>query len=244
MFDNSPTPKAKEIIPESKEFVYKFLNRNIGFSHAHNLLLSESTYNSKYVLILNPDVYFNLGTVERIIDFMEEDKEVGLLLPRVLNPDGTEQPLYKQLPKPKDLIMRRFLPNCLRPFFQKGLSDYSMNWADPSRTFEAPYLSGCFMFMRSSAFKKVGGFDSRFFLYCEDIDLSRRITRDFKTVYFSQAYIFHYFNRASYRSLRYSCLHLISAIKYFNKYGWLIDTERDLINDKVRVAYKNIESNE
>lgn len=111
-----------------------------------------------------------------------------------------------------------------------------MEWADIHKTFEVPYLSGCFMFMRGSAFKKVGGFDSRFFPYCEDIDLSRRVNREFKTVYYSEVFIYHYFNRASYKSLKYFYHHFVSA---FNKHGWLVDIERLQINSKTKETYRN-----
>lgn len=240
IFDNSSQPFAKELIPNSPEFVYSFQNSNLGFSNTHNLLLHKYSSSSKYILILNPDVYFDLGTIEKIIDFMEENKDVGLLLPRVLNPDGTEQPLFKLLPKPKDLIIRRFIPNFLKFLFNQELSDYAMSWASVHKTFEAPYLSGCFMFMRSSVFKKVGGFDSIFFLYCEDIDLSRRINSEFKTVYFSKAHIYHHFSKASYKKIKYLFFHLMSAVKYFNKYGWLSDKQRDLINKKTKENYRKV----
>ncbi|MBO6494010.1 MAG: glycosyltransferase [Roseivirga sp.] len=237
IFDNSDSPEAKFLIPTSPEFIYCFQNSNLGFSKTHNLLLNKDLSKSKYTLVLNPDVYFDSGMIEKIIDFMERHDDVGLLLPRVLNPDGTEQPLFKLLPRPKDLIVRRFVPNLLKFLFKKELSDYSMSWANVHKIFEAPYLSGCFMFMRTSLFKQLEGFDSSFFLYCEDIDLSRRISSRSKTIYFSKAYIYHHFNKASYTKVKYLYLHLTSAIKYFNKYGWLYDKQRDTLNQRCKENY-------
>ena len=86
------------------------------------------------------------------------------------------------------------------------------------------------MFLRMEALKKVGLFDERIFLYTEDIDLTRRIHRHFRTVFYPHATIYHYHERASYKNLRTLYHHAISAVTYFNKWGWFYDPERRAIN--------------
>ncbi len=236
-FDNSPTDELSQYFDEAKGFNYQWSQKNIGYGPGHNMILDQTLHQGTYHLAMNADVFFEAGTLERIVAFMDQKEDVGLLLPRVLNPDGTEQPLYKLLPKPQDLFVRRFIPGIFKNLFEKSLQNYRMSFADELSTFDAPYLSGCFMFMRKEALRQVGSFDPRFFLYCEDVDLSRRIRQHWRTTYFADAHIYHYFYKGSYRNLRLLRHHVTSAVKYFNKYGWLHDTEREQINSQTLEAF-------
>ncbi len=89
------------------------------------------------------------------------------------------------------------------------------------------------MFLRSDALKKVGLFDERYFIYMEDIDLSRRIAREYKTIYFPNVHIYHGHARESYGFNKLLLLHIHSAIKYFNKWGWFFDKDRKVTNQRV-----------
>lgn len=240
--DNSPTDNLAKYIPSG--FQYHRNEKNIGFGKAHNSIILPNLNKGKYHLVVNPDVYFKPETIERIYHFMDEKEDIGLLLPRVLNPDHSEQPLYKLLPKPQDLLFRRFLPGFLKRMLKPQLNTYNMSFANERDTFDAPYLSGCFMFMRKQALKDVGGgFDPRFFLYCEDVDLSRRIRTKWRTTYFSEASIYHHFYKGSYKEFRLLYRHVISAIKYFNKHGWFIDSERARFNKETLSVFTPIKKN-
>lgn len=96
-----------------------------------------------------------------------------------------------------------------------------------------PYLSGCFMFLRVSVLKEVGLFDERYFMYLEDTDLSRRIHKKYKTIYYPFVHIIHEYSKGSYKNIKLLIYHIHSAIKYFNKWGWIFDKERREINTKV-----------
>ncbi len=238
--DHSPTDSLKRNIPKEKNFHYTWGKKNKGYGRGHNSIIEKFLDSGEYHLVINPDVYFKSGTLEKIVNFLDDREDIGLLLPRVLNPDGTEQPLFKLLPKPQDLFIRRFIPSILKTLFGKSQDLYQMSFADEKESFDAPYLSGCFMFMRKKCLKEVGLFDPRFFLYCEDVDLSRRIRAHSRTTYFSEASIHHYFNKGSYKSLKLLYYHVSSAIKYFNKYGWLNDIERDQINEETLKAFPKL----
>ena len=97
---------------------------------------------------------------------------------------------------------------------------------------EVPCLSGCFMFIRTKVLREVGLFDERFFMYMEDVDLSRRIHRRFRTVYYPAAAVYHEYEKGSYKSATLLAHHLLSAIKYFNKWGYVFDKERRDINER------------
>jgi len=95
---------------------------------------------------------------------------------------------------------------------------------------DIPYLSGCFMLFRVSALRTVGLFDERFFMYPEDIDITRRMHTEYRTVFYPAATIVHDHARESYKSKRALWIHITNLIKYFNKWGWIRDPERSRIN--------------
>ena len=97
-----------------------------------------------------------------------------------------------------------------------------------------PYLSGCFMFFRMSALKEVGTFDEHFFMYAEDIDITRRMHQKYETLYYPSVTIYHTFTRGSRKSLRLLRIHIVNIIMYFNKWGWWRDEERKEINNRVQ----------
>jgi len=110
---------------------------------------------------------------------------------------------------------------------------YEMREKDYQTKFVAPSLSGCFMFLRTEALQKIGLFDERYFMYLEDIDLSRRIFQQYKNVYFPTQIIYHDHAKGSYKSLKLLFIHIQSALRYFNKWGWFFDKERKKINAMV-----------
>ena len=224
LVDNSPADTLKNLIPKNEHIEYIFTGKNLGYGKANNVVINKVLKDTEYHLVMNPDVYFDAGTLENIYAYMQENEDVGIVMPRVYNYDGTEQKLCKLLPSPKDLIIRRFIPD--GKFKDKISRIYNMWDADYSKTMDVPFLSGSFMFMRASVLAEVGGFDERFFLYCEDLDLCRRIGQISRTVYYPGAHIYHGYQKASYLNKRIMLMHSISAIKYFNKWGWFFDKQR------------------
>jgi GT2 family glycosyltransferase len=113
---------------------------------------------------------------------------------------------------------------------RRALHDFEMRWSGYDRLMFVPYLSGCFMFLRTDALDQVGLFDERFFMYPEDIDLTRRLAAKFVTAYYPHVHIIHRHGAASHKSLRMFIVHALNIVKYFNKWGWLLDGERRRIN--------------
>jgi len=235
LIDNSPTDILSCLESLDNRIEYIFNNANLGFGKAHNIALKRSIEeNIPYHLVLNPDVYFEEGVLEELYNFMENNPDVGLVMPKVLYPDGTLQYLCKLLPTPLDLFGRRFLNfGPFKKIVEKRNEIYELRFTEYDKIMEVPYLSGCFMFIRTEVLKKVGCFDERFFMYLEDTDLSRRIHRVAKTIYYPYVYIYHEYGKGSYKSLKLLYYHIKSAIKYFNKYGWFFDKEREEINKKI-----------
>jgi GT2 family glycosyltransferase len=234
LLDNSTYDDLKNLSNIDNRIEYIFNNANLGFGKAHNIALKKSIEkNIPYHLVLNPDIYFKKGVLEELYKFMESNKDVGLAMPKVLYPNGDIQYLCKLLPTPFDLFGRRFLNfGPFKKIIEKRNEVYELRFTGYDKIMEVPYLSGCFMFIRTEVLKKVGLFDERFFMYLEDTDLSRRIHRVSKTVYYPEVSIYHEYGKGSYKNPKLLKYHLDSAIKYFNKYGWLFDKERDEINKK------------
>lgn len=226
--DNSPTKDLQDICSRTN-IEYSFNNNNIGFGAGHNIAIRNMIGRTKYSLILNPDVYFNKGTLEILFNFMEGNKNVGSVMPKVLFPDNSLQYLCRLLPNPFDMVIRKFNIKLLSMWFN-SIFKYELRFADYAKTMNIPYLSGCFMFARTEIFKEAGIFDERFFMYFEDVDLSRRIHRLYRTVYYPEAAIYHNYERGSNKDVI-LLKHLISSgVKYFNKWGWFFDKERKLVN--------------
>src|SRR5260370_1608069 len=229
VIDNSPDDQVRELCGD-RRVTYIFNRRNLGFGAGHNVAMKTSLTEAKYHVVLNPDVHFGHGVIEKLLDFASSRPEIGLVMPKVLNADGTIQHLCKRLPTPSDLILRRFLPAVLKPLVEDRLRRYELRDQDYNRILSVPVLSGCFMMINCAALSQVGVFDERYFMYMEDVDLCRRIHEKFKIIYFPDISIYHWYGKGSYRSFRLMMHHIVSAMLYFQKWGWISDEERIAIN--------------
>lgn len=232
IIDNSPVPSCDF---NTNDVKYIFTGKNIGYGAAHNIALRKSIQrNIPYHLIVNPDISFNISIINELLQFMEENPNIGHVMPKVLYPDGKTQYLCKLLPTPTDLFIRRFLPD---KWTEKRMWIFEMRSSGYSEIMDVPYLSGCFMLLRTEALKQVGLFDERFFLYPEDIDLTRRIGKKFRTVFYPHVTIVHNHKRSSYSSINMMLIHTWNLIKYFNKWGWIFDKKRKRINQELIKLY-------
>ncbi|MET3112928.1 GT2 family glycosyltransferase [Pedobacter sp. CG_S7] len=221
LIDNSPTELLKDISVDPRVH-YMHNPANPGFGAAHNIAITMAIKEqATYHLVLNPDIFFKQGNLEKLFDFMEEQPEVGHVMPKILFPDGSIQYLCKTNPTPFDLFARRFMPNFMKNWFKKRMDAYEYRNKNYNETmFDIPYLSGCFMFLRTETLKKVGFFDDRIFMYIEDADLTRRFLEVSKTAYYPKAVVYHHFAKGSHKNWKLMCYSLHGAFIYFNKWGW------------------------
>jgi len=238
LIDNSPTNALQKLATDPR-ISYLFLNKNVGFGAGHNVVLQNSWESSKYHLVLNPDITFKAGTLEQVFTFMEDHPEVGQLLPKVFYESGELQKLCKLLPTPFDLIIRRLLGNT--KIFTKRKQEYELEHFDYNHTLNIPNLSGCFMFLRTRVLQKVGLFDTRYFMYLEDVDLTRRIHGVSQTLFFPAVSVVHGYKKESYKNKTLLNYHISSAIKYFNKWGWVWDSYRSQRNREVLERIERLE---
>ena len=235
IIDNAPTDENKNIFManEFNNIIEYIPHENTGYGSSHNIALHKAVeLGSDYHVVLNPDIEFESDVLNKLAAYMDNNKDVVYMLPKVIYPNGDLQYLCKLLPTPADLILRRFIPNC--GWKQKKDAKYSLKHSGYDRIMNPPCLSGCFMFMRVSTLKENNiFFDERYFMYLEDFDLMRRLHRVGKTIFYPEVTIIHNHAKESYKSKKMLKIHIQSAIKYFNKFGWIFDKERKEMNKRI-----------
>ena len=230
LVDNSSNDDLK-ILAADDRIKYIFNNANLGYGSAHNIAIRKSMEaNIPYHVVLNPDIYFDAGVLEELYEYMEKNKDVANVMPKVLYPDGEIQYLAKLFPTPVDLIFRRFIP--FKKYKERINERYELRFSSYDKEMNIPVLSGCFMFLRLESLKNTGLFDEDFFMYLEDTDLGRRIHMQYKTIFYPKVHITHAYAKESYTNKKLLMYHIRSAIHYFNKYGWIFDKQRKVINEK------------
>ena len=241
--DNSEEDSLRSFINNFSDdrIEYIFNNSNNGFGSGHNVVLKKLMDNNfkekaEFHIILNADITFEENTIEKMVDYMRKNPEIGQIGPKIYESSGEVNKSCRLLPTPLNLIFRRFFP--IKSIVDKMDYNYEMRWCDYNSIMEVPILSGCLMFIRTDILKTVGMFDTRYFMYMEDYDLCRRIGQKYKVIFYPEAEIIHEHGKASYKTRKMMMAHINSAIKYFNKWGWFFDKERKIRNRECIKRYK------
>ena len=171
---------------------------NLGFSRANNLALGRSS--GEFVLFLNPDTLLTEDCLQQCLSFMAGEKEAGALGIRMLDGAGNYLPESKRgYPGP---LTSFFKLTGLTSLFPESpvLARYYLGHLSQAQNHPVEVLSGAFMLIRKRVLDVTGGFDERYFMYGEDIDLSYQINntpipgsnRHWKTWYFAGSTIIHF----------------------------------------------------
>lgn len=228
IIDNSSNDELRDFVSGNPRITY-IHSLNLGYGSGHNVAIKKSISEGyEYHIILNPDTYWSDSVIEELKSFMDSNPECGLTMPKVLYPNGDTQYLCKLVPTPADLILRRFIP--IKSWQEKHDFNYEMHWSGYDKIMEVPILSGCFMMLRNDVLKKTGGFDERFFMYAEDVDLCRRLGEVSATMFYPYVSIYHEYAKGSYGNKKMLMMHVKSIVKYFNKWGWIFDKKRKIRN--------------
>ena len=207
---------------------YMFLGSTFGYGKAHNIALRESAYyRTELHLVLHRDMQFKAANIDAMCDWMEAHPQVGQLMPRVVGPDDAQLYLAKRLPTPLDVFGRLFLPAWL---MARRIRRYELRDRDLTRPINAPFLSGCFMILRTEAAVEAGLFDERYSMYAEAIDLTRTIHRNRLTLYYPEWTVAYTNTRAPHKNQHMSRSYIRNMCRYFNKWGWFFDLERTRFN--------------
>lgn len=231
LVDNSPKDDLKKVVTDHR-IQYHHNPTNPGFGAAHNYAIQKAIeIDSKFHFIINPDVHFGKDVIPSMIHYMKSDPSVGMMMPEILNLDGTIQTLPKLLPNPWSIVLRKLK----RPkaVYEKFIDRYELRQAPSKMVYNVPVLSGCFTLLNLEAIVKVDMYDDRFFMYFEDWDLSRRMHQKYKTIYYPLVSVYHGYASEANKSTKIFMIFIKSAVRYFNKWGWFFDTDRNEINKKI-----------
>lgn len=162
---------------------------NAGYGRGHNVALKQAQ--GEYLLVLNTDVKLEPDNLQVMLEFMQNRPDVGAATCKLLKGDGEIDP-----------ASRRAEPNLIRSFFRlfglqtlfpKWFGGYNLLSSDPNLQGEIDSCSGAYLMMSRSAYRKVGGFDERYFMYAEDLDLCREIREaGFKVWWYPKTICWHY----------------------------------------------------
>lgn len=201
--DNASTDKSIEFLqPLFPGFHFTRNETNTGFAKANNQALALAS--GKFILFLNPDTLIPADCFSKCISFMEHHADAGALGVRMIN--GKNEFLKES---------KRGFPSPMVSFWKMAgitglfprspvFAKYYLGHLDENTINKVDVLSGAFMFVRKKVLDTTGGFDERFFMYAEDIDLSYRITEaGFNNYYFPEVTIIHYKGESTKKDIKY-----------------------------------------
>ncbi|MBP3442860.1 MAG: glycosyltransferase family 2 protein [Clostridia bacterium] len=211
--DNNSTDGTVEYIKENYPQVELIaMKENKGFGAGHNEVIR--LIDSEYHAIINPDIVFVENAIKKMVEYLELNKDIGILSPKICFPNGKEQILGKKNPHLKYIFASRFRGD--EP--GKLLKEYAMLDCDLTKPTDIENATGCFMMFRTSVLKKTGGFDERYFMYFEDADITREAKKYSRVVYYPDAVVSHVWNRDSKHNFKLLAIHIHSMLKYYWKW--------------------------
>lgn len=172
-----------------------------GFAANHNQAFVHAT--GRYFCVMNPDIRFNKDPFPALLSCLQSPS-IGVAAPIVVGESGAVEDSARRFPTPLKILCKVF-GKC------KG-GDYVLK----DETIFPDWVGGMFMLFPSGVFREIGGFDTRFFLYYEDVDLCARLTlRDYRVVVCHEVSVVHHARRTSHANLRYLWWHVTSASRFF-----------------------------
>jgi GT2 family glycosyltransferase len=217
--DNNSKDGSRKFLKEikNKNITYILNKKNMGFGKACNQIAAYA--NNYYILFLNPDVEVTKDSINGLIDFLQKHNQTGVVTGKLLFPDKSFQLSCRQFPTifrvlfGRESFLRRISPNnsISRQYLMTDLNYDKIQFPD--------WIRGAVMLFKSSLFKKIGGFDERFFLFFEDTDICFYLRkRGYKIAYFPEAVFYHKLGSStSKEKLKTKIVHNISMFYYIRK---------------------------
>ena len=190
---------------------------NLGYSGGNNLVLNQ--LQSDYHLVLNPDVTMQPDALWRAIEYMDCSENVAILSPQVASSSAATN-VIKTYPDCLTLALRYLGSPVLNRYFSVRLARYECAHLGDEVNCSVDLAGGCFIFLRTSLFKQLQGFDKWFFMYFEDYDLSLRARKFGEIAYVPSVKITHAGGDVGRKDFKHHFYFSISAIKFFMRHGW------------------------
>ncbi len=185
---------------------------NIGFGKGHNLVLD--MLESDYHAVINPDIQFTEDTLTALCRFLSDNTDTVMVTPKMLNVDGSIQGVPRLKPSFFYLLSGRV------PGLKWIRNRYTMANRNFDEAFDIEFCTGCFFMMPTEIYKKLGGFDPRFFMYFEDTDITHRAAQLGRVQYAPVSSVTHAWNRTSKHNLKYLFIHIKAYFQYIHKWGF------------------------
>lgn len=189
---------------------------NLGYGRANNAAFEIA--HGRYFVALNSDTTVPRGTLKTLLNFMDAQPQVGVCGPQLLNSDGTNQNSHGCDMTWRDLLKEQFGSDKLRA---KWRTSSTRNTArnEENAPFEVEQICGACQFLRADAFRAVGGYDAKYFMYYEDVDLNVRLrAAGWKCFFVPQANVFHHLGASSERRWQ-SRARMVSALNKSRYYA-------------------------
>ena len=201
---------------EKRSLKHILSQKNLGFGAAVNRAAERAE--GKFLFILNPDTIVPPLTLFKLLEYAGQDPQAGIVAPLLLRPDGRQQLSARRMPRRRDIMLGRGSPLHLFGLVAEDAAGYIINSGDDPM--EVPAVSAGAILIEAALFRKLGGFDERFFLYMEDLDLCKRISRvNKKTVILPSVSVIHVWRQSSRQRPYFSSYHHhLSVYKYFVKH--------------------------
>lgn len=202
--------------------------KNLGMGGGNNLGIKSA--NGEYILVLNPDTNIQGNAISVLFNYLKNNPQVGIVGPKLLNPDGSLQYSCSRFPKLYTPILRRTF---LGKYFKVNSDNFLMKDSDHDSIQAVDWLMGSALMFKKSLVQANGkvwepAFDENYFMYFEDTDLCRQARANkFTVIYNPEAVLIHDHARQSAKYPWYKAIfldplarhHIASWIKYFLKWG-------------------------
>jgi N-acetylglucosaminyl-diphospho-decaprenol L-rhamnosyltransferase len=175
LVDNASRDGSAERVRRDFPWVRLIASRsNRGFAAANNLAAQHAR--GRHLLLLNPDALPAAGSLRRGVELMDSHPQVGLGGGELLGTDGSRQPSARMFPRLRDELFTLTGLAGRHPY-SRLFGHLDRRWADPEQASPVDWIPGAFVFIPAALFRRLGGFDERFFMYYEEVDLCRRLAQ-------------------------------------------------------------------
>lgn len=219
--DNASKDETRSILKNysvQTDFVKIILNdNNKGYTLANNQGINEAR--GEFVLLLNPDTKITDGALEKMIEFLLVSSNAGAIAPQLLNEDYTIQKSCRTFPTYWDLFCELFLLSKILPM-SETFAGWKMNYFNHNELAEVEQPMAAALMIKKNVLDKVKGFDERYKMFFNDVDLCKSIVdTGYKIYFYPESKIFHIKGASIYKD-RKNMLRVWNddCIKYFKKY--------------------------
>lgn len=196
VIDNNSEDNSADMVESTFPWVRLFrMQENLGFTGGHNYALAQRS--APHALLLNSDTVVHEGALRTILDYASANPDVGIVGPKLLNPDGSLQFSCRRFPNPMAALFRntvfgRIFPN------NRFTRDYLLTDWNHDEPRSVDWLSGAAFLATKTLMDKIGYMDPEYFMFCEDVDWCFRTWEaGFKVMYLPQAVITHAIGRST-----------------------------------------------